>query len=77
MIQFIYPRYEIPLQYIDIINTIDHHDIKPFTGKSTDGDVLVFDGCNVEIPFPISKPVVLRTTFEQFFLEYLNSATLL
>lgn len=70
MIQFIYPRYEIPLQYIDIINTIDHHDIKPFTGKSTDGDVLVFDGCNVEIPFPISKPVVLRTTFEQFFLEY-------
>ena len=38
MIQFVYPNYELPKDYIDIINTIDHHDITPWPMK---GDIVV------------------------------------
>ncbi|MBP5542193.1 MAG: CXXX repeat peptide maturase [Bacteroidales bacterium] len=29
MIQFVYPDYELPQEYLEVIDTIDHHDIKP------------------------------------------------
>ena len=29
MIQFVYPDYELPKEYLEVIDTIDHHDIKP------------------------------------------------
>ena len=30
MIQFVYPDYELPKQYAEVINSIDHIDIRPF-----------------------------------------------
>ncbi len=38
MIQFVYPDYELPQEYLDVIDTIDHHDIVPFPMS---GDVVV------------------------------------
>lgn len=38
MIQFVYPDYELPQEYLDVIDTIDHHDIVPWPMK---GDVVV------------------------------------
>ena len=38
MIQFVYPDYELPQDYLDVIDTIDHHDIVPSPMK---GDVVV------------------------------------
>lgn len=38
MIQFVYPDYELPQEYRDVIDTIDHHDIVPFPMS---GDVVV------------------------------------
>lgn len=38
MIQFVYPDYELPQEYIEVIDTIDHHDIVPYPQK---GDVVV------------------------------------
>ena len=39
MIQFVYPDYELPKKYLDVIDTIDHHDIVPYPMK---GDVVVY-----------------------------------
>lgn len=41
MIQFVYPDYELPKEYLDVIDTIDHHDIVPWPRK---GDVTVENG---------------------------------
>ena len=38
MIQFVYPDYTLPQEYLDVIDTIDHHDIVPSPMK---GDVVV------------------------------------
>lgn len=38
MIQFVYPDYELPKEYLDAIDSIDHHDILPWPRK---GDVTV------------------------------------
>ena len=46
MIQFVYPSYEIPTEYKDAIETIDHVKIMPSdSGNATDADVLVFNSC--------------------------------
>ena len=29
MIQFVYPNYELPKEYLAVIDTIDHHEIVP------------------------------------------------
>ena len=45
MIQFVYPDFELPKQYTEVINSIDHIDIKPFVdSKEVDSDVIVFNG---------------------------------
>lgn len=38
MIQFVYPDYVLPQEYLDAIDTIDHHDIVPYPQT---GDVVV------------------------------------
>lgn len=42
-IQFVYPDYELPAEYLEVIDSIDHTDIKP-TATCTGADVVVFDG---------------------------------
>lgn len=41
MVQFVYPEYELPKEYLDLIDSIDHIDIK---SNNTEADVSVFDG---------------------------------
>jgi len=43
-IQFVYPDYELPQEYRDVIHTIDHSDIKPMAASSIDADVVTLDG---------------------------------
>ena len=40
MIQFVYPDYELPKEYLEVIDTIDHHDIKPVGMGNADVVVL-------------------------------------
>lgn len=40
MIQFVYPDYELPKEYLEVIDSIDHHDIKPFGRGESDVMVL-------------------------------------
>lgn len=43
MIQFVYPNYELPQEYLDVIDTIDHHDIRGWHEGVPEADVMVFD----------------------------------
>ena len=63
MIQFVYPDYELPQEYKDVVESIDHSKIKPV---AEDADVLV-------VSEPISEtvrvPVVWRVAKERLFEE--------
>lgn len=65
MIQFVYPDYELPQEYIEAIESIDHSKIKPM---ENDADVVILnDWC-----FPSEKvevPLVLRTTKAELFTK--------
>ena len=69
MIHFVYPSEELSNQYKDVINSLDHVDIKPFIeGGKNDAEVIVFN----EIPLNLDegkkyKSVVFRLTFQEFF----------
>lgn len=65
MIQFVYPDYELPKEYIEAVESIDHSKIKPM---ENDADVVILnDWC-----FPSEKvevPLVLRTTKAELFTK--------
>lgn len=72
MIQFVYPDYELPKEYIEVIESIDHSKIKPLpplthpqmTG-GIDADVLVLNVIK-EIGFT-EAPIVLRVNKQELF----------
>lgn len=63
MIQFVYPDYELPQKYIDVIDSIDHHDIKPV--GCGEADVYVIDDIKKE--FKPQDVMILRATKRQLF----------
>lgn len=66
MIQFVYPEYELPEEYNDLIETIDHIKI----GK----DVLVYESVPTNVE---RKNVVLRLTIADFLAKQYDIALLL
>ncbi|MBR3871749.1 MAG: CXXX repeat peptide maturase [Paludibacteraceae bacterium] len=66
MIQFVYPEYELPKEYNDLIETIDHIKI----GK----DVLVYDSVPTNVE---RKNVVLRLAIADFLAKQYDIALLL
>lgn len=66
MIQFVYPDYELPQEYIDTIEGIDHSKIKPLMD---DADVLVLNGWNIPEE-DVEVPLVLRTMKAELFARY-------
>lgn len=56
MIQFVYPDYELPQEYADVIESIDHSKIKPIC---SDADVVVLNGIS---DVSTDMPIVLRTS---------------
>lgn len=42
-IQFVYPCYELPEEYLNVIDNIDHTNIQP-VDNAENGDVIVLDG---------------------------------
>ena len=77
MIQFVYPDYPLPQEYVDVIDTIDHSDIVSSTCKDEEllsiADVIVFNGWT-NIKSTMQKydnaAYVLRTTKTELFDRY-------
>ena len=67
-IQFVYPDYDLPQEYKELIHTIDHSDIKPIAtaGDGDDGaDVIALNGWNgYDADSLKGQVVVVRTTFD-------------
>lgn len=77
MIQFVYPDYELPQEYKDVIHTIDHSDIVSSLCEDTvlrnNADVVVFDdwtGMDI-YDFKEDGVYVVRTSKADFFERYL------
>ena len=61
-IQFVYPHYDLPQEYLDAIDSIDHTDIRPAC-TNAEADVVVLDGMEQASACTLTKGVayVLRT----------------
>ena len=76
MIQFVYPDYPLPQEYVDVIDTIDHSDIVSSECKDEEllsiADVIVFNGwTNLgAVQAESSAAYVLRTTKAELFDRY-------
>ena len=76
MIQFVYPDYPLPQEYVDVIDTIDHSDIVSSECKDEEllsiADVIVFNGwTNIRaVQAESGAAYVLRTTKAELFDRY-------
>ena len=70
-VQFVYPDNELPQEYKELINTISHCKIVPFTSKEQ-GDVVILNGWEefYNCIFEESANYVLRTKQIDFFKNY-------
>lgn len=72
MIQYVYPDYELPEEYQEVLESIDHSKIKPYGQE--DADVLVVDGFQ---QVKAVVPVVLRITKQELFAHQAEVAEML
>lgn len=57
MIQFVYPDYELPKEYLEAIDSIDHHDIVPWPQR---GNVVVIESPTLNIENMSDSVIMLR-----------------
>lgn len=80
-IQFVYPNYSLPKDYLEVIDSIDHTDIKP-ASLGAEADVVVMDGI-YQLPnandndFKQGVSYVLRLSKHELFEEIANVSALL
>lgn len=79
MIQFVYPDYDIPQEYKDVIDTIDHSKIMPSDANTEDVEVIVFNHWEnvVGYSFDFSKAYVLKIDRNDMFSQRSLIKTLL
>lgn len=68
MVQFVYPDYTLPQEYLQLIDTIDHVDI---VKNKADADIVIVNGIGSLTDRLRDSPVVIRINFDEF-LNNLN-----
>lgn len=67
-IQFVYPDYDLPQEYKEVIHTIDHSDIKPIATTGDGTDVIALNGwTGYDADSLKGQVVVVRTAFDDLF----------
>lgn len=71
MIQFVYPDYELPQEYNEVIESIDHSKILPSTVNTAEADVVVFNDWKdmIGYVFDVTKSYVLRICKDDLFAQ--------
>lgn len=64
-IQFVYPDSELPPEYNDIIETIDHSKIKPLASAGNETDIIVLDGWDFDDDKQKDTIIAIRTSWSQ------------
>ncbi len=77
MIQFVYPIYDIPKEWKDEIETIDHSKIMPSAIVNDDADVIILDDWDFQKAIECGKPTTLRVYKDEFFKRYVEIIPLL
>jgi len=78
MIQYVLPEYELPVEYKEVMNSIDSHLIVPSTCEDKNAvdaaDVIILDSWAQlqDYKFDNSQSYVLRTTKDNYFNNYLT-----
>ncbi len=79
MIQYVYPDYELPAEYAEVIESIDHSKIKPSSsrskGEEKDANVIVLNG--FQKIDKVDVPVVLRIRKRELFANEDNVVEML
>ncbi|MCQ2076319.1 MAG: radical SAM peptide maturase, CXXX-repeat target family [Bacteroidaceae bacterium] len=66
-LDFVFPERDMADGYMEVINSIEHHNITPVAAKSM-GDAVVFNGWNDVLAFDIgNKFCILRTSLVDFY----------
>lgn len=70
-IQFVYPDYDLPTKYKEVIHTIDHVDIMPMRSCTQGADVITLDSWDWlgESFVFLSKVIVLRSTLQDLLIH--------
>lgn len=77
MIQYVLPEYELPIEYKEVMNSIDSHLIVPSTTSDNNAieaaDVIILEGWDAlsQWKYDNSQSYVLRTKIEDYFDRYL------
>ncbi len=74
-IQFVYPNYPLPKEYLEVIDGIDHTDIKP-ASLGDEGDVIVMNGFE-NVAFWQGASFVLRLSKQELFNHVADVCALL
>ena len=68
MIQFVYPDFELPRQHKEVINSIDHIDIRPLAEKlEKKADVVVLNGLPLNLLEESYPTSIFRVSPQEFF----------
>lgn len=76
MIQFVYPNFQLPQEYKDVINTIDHSDIVPYDCKDdvlrNTADIIIFNNWKELESYEIKEDgiYVIRTSKSELFKKH-------
>lgn len=72
MIQFVYPFYELPSEYKDLINTVNCCKIQPIACADDDSDVIIFDEWDIfdNYTFHPDMAYIFRTNKDDFFNKH-------
>ena len=66
-LEFVFPEEDLPDEYMEVINSIDHYKITPATSKSA-GDAIVLNGRNNHSASCLENAFcILRTTLAEFY----------
>lgn len=71
-IQFVYPNYELPIEYMELISSVEHTNIMPFALDNRNADVVVVDEIDTlsKIKFDSKQVYVLRITKNELFHKH-------
>lgn len=69
-VQFVYPNYTLPKDYLDVIDSVDHYNIMPASIMGSSSDAVVIKGWEVETCNDVHVPIIIRTDKQNFFANY-------
>lgn len=69
-VQFVYPNYSLPKEYMEAIDSVDHYNIMPASIMDSSSDAVVIEGWEVEMFNDVHVPIIIRTDKQNFFANY-------